>query len=39
VADLPDLRRRADRVLAALAEAGLEVTPRAVQPAPGRRTA
>ena len=28
VADLPDLRRRADRVLRALAEAGLVVGPR-----------
>lgn len=39
VADLPDLRRRADRVLAALAEAGLEVTPTATETAAGRRSA
>lgn len=39
-ADLPDLRRRADRVLAALAQAGLELTPRPARDAAGgRRTA
>lgn len=40
VTDLAGLRRRADRVLAALAGAGLEVTPRpAVDVAVGRRSA
>ncbi|MGY1751695.1 hypothetical protein [Blastococcus sp. SYSU D01042] len=36
-ADLPELRRRADRVLAALARAGLELTPRAGRDAPAER--
>ncbi len=40
VADLPDLRRRADRVLGALAAAGLLVTPRpAADGVAGRRSA
>ncbi|MDT0278391.1 hypothetical protein [Blastococcus goldschmidtiae] len=38
LADLPDLRRRADRVLGALAEAGLLVAPVA-GPTAGRRPA
>lgn len=38
-ADLTDLRRRADRVLAALAEAGLELTPRRGADRAGLRSA
>ncbi len=40
LADLPDLRRRADRVLRALAEAGLVVAPvSTAEPATGRASA